>query len=191
MRSVVQPRTSSATRDKLRRPGKTFTAQEKSATHTSNTAQIEEAIRLMPRSVLGIWILSSELGHPYSALLRRARACVAPVLSVMPLTRFVVDALGVVTICFVAPMVLLSLSCILCSFYFCSHIHSHGFIRLDYFSGPWIIRITSILLARLWGIDEIARLNSLRLDKPCLFLTLGLLLHTSLQKTESEMLSQK
>ncbi|KAL6964476.1 hypothetical protein U1Q18_035529 [Sarracenia purpurea var. burkii] len=136
----------------------------------------------------------------------------------MPLTRFVADALGVVTICFVALLVLLGLFCIFYSSYFRSHIHSHSFIRLDYFSGPWIIRITFILLASLWGIGEIARLNFLRQDgrvlnalnlkwqetickcyivtnlgfaEPCLFLTLGLLLHASLQKTESGTLSQK
>ncbi|KAK1385740.1 putative Transmembrane protein [Heracleum sosnowskyi] len=52
----------------------------------------------------------------------------------MPQERFDADALGVVT----------------------------GFVRLGYFSGPWIIRITFILFAIWWCVAEILRLNLLR-----------------------------
>ncbi|GFY94680.1 hypothetical protein Acr_10g0000650 [Actinidia rufa] len=136
----------------------------------------------------------------------------------MPLTRFAADALGVVTICLVALLVLLGLLCILYLFYFRSHIRSQGFIQLGYFSGPWIIRITFILFAILWGFGEIGRLNLLRQEgrvlnalslkwqetvckcyivsnlgfaEPCMFLTLVFLLRASLQKTESRIFSQK
>lgn len=140
------------------------------------------------------------------------------VLWVMPRTRFVPDALGVVTICLVALLVLLGLFCILYLFYFRSHIRNQGFSQLGYFSGPWIIRITFILFAILCGFGEIIRLNFLRqqgrvlnaLDwkwqetvckcyivsnlgftEPCLFLTLVFLLRASLQKSESNTFSQK
>ncbi|XP_059653627.1 uncharacterized protein LOC132300530 [Cornus florida] len=136
----------------------------------------------------------------------------------MPLTRFVADALGVVTICLVAILVLLGLLCILYSFYFRTRVYSQGFIQLGYFSGPWIIRITFILFAIWWGFGEIVRLNLLRHEgrvlnalnlkwqetvckcyivsnlgfaEPCLFLTLVFLLRGSLQKTELGTLSQK
>ncbi|GFY89284.1 hypothetical protein Acr_06g0012240 [Actinidia rufa] len=136
----------------------------------------------------------------------------------MPLTRFIADALSVVTICLVALLVLLGLFCILYNFYFRSQIRSQGFIQLSYFSGPWIIRITFILFAIWWGFGEIVRLNLLRQEgrvlnaldlkwqktvckcyivsnlgfaEPCLFLTLVFLLRASLQKTESETLSRK
>lgn len=140
------------------------------------------------------------------------------VLWVMPLTRFVPDALGVVTICLVALLVLLGLFCILYLFYFRSHIRNQGFIQLGYFSGPWIIRITFILFAILCGFGEIIRLSLLRqqgrvlnalnwkwqetvckcyivsnlgFTEPCLFLTLVFLLRASLQKSESSTFSQK
>ncbi|XAR56281.1 hypothetical protein NMG60_11036705 [Bertholletia excelsa] len=125
----------------------------------------------------------------------------------MPLTRFIVDALGVVTICLVAILFLLGLFCILYSCYFRSHIRSQGFIQLGYFSGPWIIRIALIFFAIWWGFGEIGRLNLLRQQvkplnanlkwqktvckcyivsnlgfaEPCLFLTLAFLLRASLQ----------
>ncbi|KAI8026751.1 hypothetical protein LOK49_LG02G02764 [Camellia lanceoleosa] len=81
---------------------------------------------------------------------------------VMPLTRFVADALGVVTICLVAILVLLGLFCIVYSYYFRSHIRSQGFIQLNYFTGPWIIRIAFILFAIWWGFGEIVRLSLLK-----------------------------
>ncbi|KAL0364979.1 UNVERIFIED_CONTAM: hypothetical protein Sangu_0595500 [Sesamum angustifolium] len=128
----------------------------------------------------------------------------------MPLTRFVADALGVVTICLVVVLVLLGLFCIVYSFYFRSWIRGQGLIQLNYFSGPWIIRITYIFFAVWWGFGEIIRLNLLRrkgrvLDaltlqwqqnvckcyivsnlgfaEPCLFLTLIFLLRASLQRS--------
>ncbi|KAL3814548.1 hypothetical protein ACJIZ3_015816 [Penstemon smallii] len=127
----------------------------------------------------------------------------------MPLTRFVADALGVVTICLVALLVLVGVFCIIYSLYF----RRQGLVQLNYFNGPWIIRITYIFFAVWWGIGEIIRLNLLRrnLDvltlkwqenickcyivsnlgfaEPCLFLTLIFLLRASLQR--SGPLSQK
>ncbi|KAE9446822.1 hypothetical protein C3L33_21278, partial [Rhododendron williamsianum] len=130
----------------------------------------------------------------------------------MPLTRVVADALGVLTICLVALLVLLGLFCILYSVYFRSHIRTPGFIQLSYFSRPWIIRIVFILFAICWGCGEIVRLNLLRQEgsksnvliskwqetvckiyvvtnlgfaEPCLFLTLAFLVRASLLKTES------
>ncbi|CAK9165390.1 unnamed protein product [Ilex paraguariensis] len=136
----------------------------------------------------------------------------------MPLTRSVVDALGVVTICLVALLILLGLFCILYSFYFRTRVRSQGYIQLGYFSGPWIIRITFILFAIWWGFGEIVRLHLLRSEgrllnalslkwqetvckcyivsnlgfaEPCLFLTLVFLLRASLQKTHSGTWTQK
>ncbi|KAL6514426.1 hypothetical protein OROHE_019034 [Orobanche hederae] len=126
----------------------------------------------------------------------------------MPVTRVVGDALGVVTICLVAVLVLVGLFCIIYSFYFRSRIHGQGLVRLSYFSGPWIIRITYIFFAVWWCIGEIIRLNlwrhkgrvlndltfqwqenvckcyiisNLGFAEPCLFLTLIFLLRASLQ----------
>lgn len=136
---------------------------------------------------------------------------------VMPLTRVVADALGVVTICLVALLVLLGFCCILYSVYFRSHIHTPGFIQLSYFSRPWIIRIVFILFAICWGCGEIVRLNLLRQEgsvsdnlslewqetvckiyvvtnlgfaEPCLFLSLVFLVRASLLKTESGTLNK-
>ncbi|KAL2513749.1 hypothetical protein Fot_27720 [Forsythia ovata] len=134
----------------------------------------------------------------------------------MPLTRFVADALGVVTICLVGALVLLGLFCTIYSFYFHNRIRGQGLIRLNYFSAPWIIRISLIFFAVWWGAGEIIRLNLLRRDgrvldalnlkwqetvckcyivsnlgfaEPCLFLTLIFLLRASLQRSGT--LSQK
>ncbi|KAK6139536.1 hypothetical protein DH2020_026736 [Rehmannia glutinosa] len=128
----------------------------------------------------------------------------------MPVTRSIADALGVVTICLVAVLVLLGLFCIVYSFYFRSRIHGQGLVQLSYFSGPWIIRITYIFFAVWWGIGEIIRLNlwrrngrvfdaltfqwqenvckcyiisNLGFAEPCLFLTLVFLLRASLQRS--------
>lgn len=133
------------------------------------------------------------------------------VLWVMPLSRFVADALGVLTICLVVVLVLVGLLCIIYSFYFRSRIRrQHGLIQLSYFGGPWIIRITYIFFAIWWGVGEIIRLNLLRRNgrvlsaltlkwqenickcyivsnlgfaEPCLFLTLVFLLRASLQRS--------
>ncbi|CAL0300763.1 unnamed protein product [Lupinus luteus] len=130
----------------------------------------------------------------------------------MPLTRFAADAFGVVTICLVAILVLFGLMCIAYSFYFRSRISRRGFVQLNYFSGPWIIRITFILLAIWWGLGEIIRLTFLRrilhlkwqaivckcyivsnmgFAEPCLFLTLVFLLRAPLQKLETGIMNRK
>ncbi|KAL3843646.1 hypothetical protein ACJIZ3_001049 [Penstemon smallii] len=128
----------------------------------------------------------------------------------MPLTRFVVDALGVVTICLVALLLLVGLFCIIYSLYFRSRIRGQDLVQLNYFSGPWIIRIIYIFFAVWWGVGEIIRLNLLRRNRrilnsltlkwqenlckcyivsnlgfaePCLFLTLIFLLRASLQRS--------
>ncbi|KAK7328344.1 hypothetical protein VNO77_22448 [Canavalia gladiata] len=140
------------------------------------------------------------------------RACVESVHRVMPLSRFAADAFGVVTICLVAILILLGLMCIAYSFYFRSRIRSQGFVQLNYFSGPWIIRITFILFSIWWGIGEILRLTLLRralhlkweetvckcyivsnmgFAEPCLFLTLVFLLRAPLQKLETGIMSRK
>lgn len=146
------------------------------------------------------------------------RACVESVLRVMPLTRVVADAFGVLTICLVALLVILGLLCIGYSFYFRSRIRSQGFFQLRYFSGPWIIRITFILFAIWWGLGEIFRLSLLRREgrvlnslnlkwqetvckcyiisnlgfaEPCLFLTIMFLLRAPLQRMESGILSRQ
>ena len=134
---------------------------------------------------------------------------------VMPLTKLVPDAFGVLTISLVALLILLGLLCIAYSFYFQSHVRKLGFTQLGYFSGPWIIRITFILFAIWWALGEIFRLSLFRrhtrllLDlrwqqnvckwyivsnlgfaEPCLFLTLMFLLRAPL-KMESGALSGK
>lgn len=138
-------------------------------------------------------------------------------LRVMPLTRFVAEAFGVVTICLVALLVLLGLLCTIYSFYFRSRTRSQDFTQLSYFTGPWVIRITFILFTIVWGFGEIVRLSLLRqkgkvlnsvsykwqetfcegyvvsnlgFAEPCLFLTLMFLLRAPLQKMESGILSR-
>lgn len=146
------------------------------------------------------------------------RACVDSVLRVMPLTRILADAFGVVTICLVALFIILGFLCIAYSFYFRSRVLSQGYSQLSYFSGPWIIRIIFIAFAIWWGLGEIVRLSFLRHEgrllygvdekwqenickgyivsnlgfaEPCLFLTLVFLLRAPLQKMDSGILSRK
>lgn len=130
---------------------------------------------------------------------------------VMPLTRVVADALGVVTICLVIVLVLFGLFCIIYSCYFRNQIRLQALNQFTYFNGPWITRILYILFCAWWGVGEIIRLNLLRrhgsiLDvlnnlkwqenvckyyivsnlgfaEPCLFLTLIFLLRASLQRS--------
>ncbi|OIV96248.1 hypothetical protein TanjilG_14925 [Lupinus angustifolius] len=130
----------------------------------------------------------------------------------MPLTRFVADAFSVVTICLVVILILFGLMCIAYSFYFRSRVCCQGFVQLNYFSGPWIIRITFILLAIWWGLGEIIRLTLLRrilhlkwqaivckcyivsnmgFAEPCIFLTLVFLLRAPLQKLETGIMNRK
>lgn len=131
---------------------------------------------------------------------------------VMPLSRFAAEAFGVVTICLVAILILLGLICIAYSFYFRSRINNQGFVQLNYFSGPWIIRIAFILFVFWWGLGEIIRLTLLRralhlkwketvckcyivssmgFAEPCLFLTLVFLLRAPLQRLETGIMSRK
>ncbi|KAK4749991.1 hypothetical protein SAY87_027440 [Trapa incisa] len=136
----------------------------------------------------------------------------------MPLTRIATDVFGVVTICLVALLILVGLLCILYSVYFRNHIHRRGYIQLNYFSGPWIIRITFILFAIWWGLGEIIRLSLLRHERkvlesldfewqetickgyivsnlgfaePCLFLTLVFLLRAPLERMDLGILCRK
>lgn len=137
------------------------------------------------------------------------RACLIPLIRVMPLMRFIADVLGVLTICLVTILFLVGLICILYSIYFRTHILRQGRVSLSYFSGPWIIRIAYIIFSIWWGFGEIIRLNLLRhkgrfLDstsrlhetickcyivsnlgfaEPCLFLTLTLLIRASIQRS--------
>ncbi|GAB2229100.1 hypothetical protein Droror1_Dr00023235 [Drosera rotundifolia] len=91
----------------------------------------------------------------------------------MPLTRLVVDALGVVTVSLVAFLVLLGLFCIIYTLYFRSRIQSPDCTEFSYFNGPWIVRIAFVLFALWWGPGEIARLSLLRREGR-LFSSLGL-----------------
>ncbi|XP_077249707.1 uncharacterized protein LOC143889405 [Tasmannia lanceolata] len=128
----------------------------------------------------------------------------------MPLTRLAADAFGVVTICLVSFLVLLSLFCICYSLYFRSRTRRQGFLQLSYFNGPWIIRIVLVLIIIWWGLGEIIRLSLLKegrgralhalsqkwqedlckfyilsnlgFAEPSLFLTIILLLHASLRR---------
>ncbi|XP_004485419.1 uncharacterized protein [Cicer arietinum] len=130
----------------------------------------------------------------------------------MPLSRFAAEAFGVVTICLVAILTLLGLVCVAYSFYFRSRIRNQGFVQLNYFSGPWIIRIAFILFVIWWGLGEIIRLTLLRralhlkwketvckcyivsnmgFAEPCLFLTLVFLLRAPLQRLETGIMSRK
>ncbi|KAK9063344.1 hypothetical protein SSX86_017214 [Deinandra increscens subsp. villosa] len=136
----------------------------------------------------------------------------------MPLTSGVADALGVVTISFVAVLSLVGLLCILYSFYFQDRIRSQSQTQLRYFSGPLVVRIIFILCAIWWGVGEILRLEFLRrggrvlhtldskwpeivckcyivsnlgFSEPCLLVTLVFLLRASLQTIELGPLSQK
>ncbi|XP_043706671.1 uncharacterized protein LOC122656253 [Telopea speciosissima] len=135
----------------------------------------------------------------------------------MPLTRLVTEAFGVVTISLVFVLVLFGVVCILYSVYFRTWIRGQGFARLQYFNGPWIIRIALICFAIWWGFGEIVRLSFLRqgrvlhfltlkwqeiackfyilsnlgFSEPCLLLTLMFLLRASLQKRDSGTLSQQ
>lgn len=139
------------------------------------------------------------------------REYVEPVLRVMPQPRFISDAFSVVTICFVAILTLLGLICIAYSFYFRSRIRTQGFVQLNYFTGPWIIKITFILFTIWWGLGEIIRLTLLRralhlewkdtvckcyivsnmgFAEPCLFLTFIFLLRAPLQRMDIGIMSR-
>lgn len=140
------------------------------------------------------------------------------VLRVMPLTSLIVDALGVVTICLVVVLILLSLFCIIYTSYFRARIQSSGFVRLGYFNGPWIVRIIFIACGICWGVGEVFRLSFFRQEgrifrslsqkwqqdmcklyilsnlgftEPCLFLTMSFLLRASLRCRGSGILNPR
>lgn len=140
------------------------------------------------------------------------------VLRVMPLTNLAVDALGVVTICLVVFLVLLGLFCIVYTIYFRARIQRSGFIKLGYFNGPWIVRITFVVFGICWGAGEVIRLSFFRQEgrifhslgrewqedmcklyilsnlgftEPCLFLTMCFLLRASLKWRGSGILNRE
>ncbi|KAF7802286.1 putative transmembrane protein [Senna tora] len=103
----------------------------------------------------------------------------------MPLTRFAADAIGVVTICLVAILVILGLLCIVYTFYFRSRIHHRGeIIRLSLISRAfhlkWQQTVCKCYIVSNMGFAE-----------PCLFLTIEFLLRAPLQKVETGIMSQK
>lgn len=139
-------------------------------------------------------------------------------LRVMPLTNLAVDALGVVTISLVILLVLLGLFCIIYTLYFRIRIQRSGYVKLSYFNGPWIVRITFIAFGICWGAGEVIRLSFFRqegrvfhsLDRkwqenmcklyilsnlgftePCLFLIMSFLLRASLKWRGSGILNHK
>lgn len=144
------------------------------------------------------------------------RACVEVVKQLMLLTRSLADAFGVLTVALVALLSLLGFFCIYRSLYFQIRILKRDFLHLVYFNGPWLTRITLVLVSIWWGLWEILRLTLLKeklklfssvtwqknvckfyllsnfgFSEPVMFLTLIFLLRASLQKTESGTLSKK
>ncbi|OWM79388.1 hypothetical protein CDL15_Pgr003561 [Punica granatum] len=113
----------------------------------------------------------------------------------MPLTRVATDVSGgVVTICLVALWIPVGLLCIIHSFYFRVRIHNRGYILLNYFTGPWIIRITFILFAIWRGLGDHRQgyiVSNPGFAEPCLFLTLVFLLWAPLEKLDLGILSRK
>ncbi|XP_021772653.1 uncharacterized protein LOC110736671 [Chenopodium quinoa] len=136
----------------------------------------------------------------------------------MPLTSRAVDALGVVTISLVVLLVLFGVLCIIYTLYFRARIQRSELRRLDYFNGPWIVRIVFILFGICWGVGEVVRLSFFRQEgkvfhslslrwqedicklyilsnlgftEPCLFLTMSFLLRASLDWRGSGILNRK
>ncbi|ERM99675.1 uncharacterized protein LOC18427711 [Amborella trichopoda] len=135
----------------------------------------------------------------------------------MPLTSQVADAFGAVTISLVILFILLGFFCILRLLHFHARIRRRSTPQLCYFSGPWFVRLSLILFFLLWSLGEVLRLSLLRkrskflslslkwqedlckiylisnlgFSEPCLFLSLVLLLHASLQRQDSGTLSRQ
>ncbi|KAJ6793056.1 Uncharacterized protein M6B38_112555 [Iris pallida] len=134
----------------------------------------------------------------------------------MHLTRLATDIFGGVTIALVLLIAIVGLLCIYRSVYFQLHIRRQGSPHLSYFNGPWIIRITLILVSIWWGFGEIARLtflnngrsnfihsrwqmdvckfyilSNLGFAEPTVFLMLAFLLHAALLSREAGTLSQR
>lgn len=134
----------------------------------------------------------------------------------MHLITFFTNIIGVVTIGLVSIVSILGLICLSRSVYFQLWIKRRGYQRLNYFNGPWLTRITLILVAFWWGIGEVLRLtfvngegrftsdrtwqenickfyiiSNLGFAEPGLFLLLAFLLNAALQKQELGTLNQK
>jgi len=143
---------------------------------------------------------------------RSLRAWMEFLLQVMSLSRFSTEVFDVVTIVLVSILILFGLICIAALFYYLYRIHNQGNAHLNYFSGPWIIRITFILFVIWWSLGEIIRLTLLRhalhlkwsetickcyiiwnmgFVEPCLFLTIVFLLRAPLQRLEIGIMSKK
>uniref|UniRef100_A0A0A9E4I8 THH1/TOM1/TOM3 domain-containing protein n=1 Tax=Arundo donax TaxID=35708 RepID=A0A0A9E4I8_ARUDO len=134
----------------------------------------------------------------------------------MHLITFFTNIIGVVTIALISIVSILGLVCLCRSVYFQLWIKRRGYQRLSYFNGPWLTRITLILVAFWWGIGEVLRLtfvngegrfisdrawqmnvckfyiiSNLGLAEPGLFLLLAFLLSAALQKQELGTLNRK
>lgn len=134
----------------------------------------------------------------------------------MHLITFFSNIIGVVTIALISIVSILGLICLCRSVYFQLWIKRRGYQRLSYFNGPWLTRITLILVAFWWGIGEVVRLtfvngegrfisdrkwqvnvckfyiiSNLGFAEPGLFLLLAFLLSAALQKQELGTLNRK
>ena len=134
----------------------------------------------------------------------------------MLLITFFTNIIGVVTIALVSIVSILGLICLSRSVHFQLWIKRRGYQRLSYFNGPWLTRITLILVAFWWGIGEVFRLtfvngegrftsdrtwqanvckfyiiSNLGFAEPGLFLLLAFLLSAALEKQELGTLNQK
>lgn len=130
-------------------------------------------------------------------------------LRLMHLISLATDTFGVITISLVSLLSLLGLLCIYRSLYFQLRIQRRRFLHLSYFNGPWVTRITLILISIWWGFGEIIRLSflhgagklfssqtcqknvckfyvlsNLGFAEPSVFLMLAFLLHAALQERE-------
>jgi hypothetical protein len=126
------------------------------------------------------------------------------------------NIIGVVAIALVSIVSILGLICLSRSVQFQLWIKRRGYQRLSYFNGPWLTRITLILVAFWWGIGEVLRLtfvngegrftsdrtwqanvckfyiiSNLGFAEPGLFLLLAFLLSAALQKQELGTLNHK
>ncbi|KAM0916623.1 hypothetical protein ACQ4PT_009991 [Festuca glaucescens] len=126
------------------------------------------------------------------------------------------NIIGVVTIALVSIVSILGIICLSRSVHFQLWIKRRGYQRLSYFNGPWLTRITLIVVAFWWGIGEVLRLtfvngegrftsdrtwqanvckfyiiSNLGFAEPGLFLMLAFLLSAALQKQELGTLNHK
>ncbi|KAL6845795.1 hypothetical protein ACP4OV_024370 [Aristida adscensionis] len=138
------------------------------------------------------------------------------VFCVMRLITIFTNIIGVVTIVLISIVSILALVCLYRSVHFQLWIKRRGYQRLSYFNGPWLTRITLIVVAFWWGIGEAIRLtfvngegrfisnrawqvnvckfyiiSNLGFAEPGLFLLLAFLLSAALQKQEHGTLNRK